>query len=94
MESAENTIIDYIDWNTDDNALFLNHRFNDEIQSHYHKIFKETTYRHGIKSHVAFLTSGTTVTDQKSYKMVFISKEAFLVSAKSVAKTLLVQSLS
>ncbi len=90
MESTEDTIIDYIDWTTEDNALFLNHRFNDEIQSHYYKIFKETTYRHGIKSHVAFLTSGTTVTDQKSYKMVFISKEAFLVSAKSVTKTLLV----
>lgn len=92
MESVENTIIDFIDWQSEDNSLLLNHRLSDEVQSYYHKIFKETTYRHGIKSHVAFLTSGTTVTDQKSYKMVFLSKNAFLISAQSVAKTLLISS--
>lgn len=92
MESVENTIIDLVDWESEDNTLFLNHRFSDEIHSFYHKIFKETAYRHGVKSHVAFLTSGTTVTDQKSYKMVFLSKQAFLNSAQSVAKTLMVTS--
>lgn len=92
MESTENTIIDYIDWDSEDNTLFLNHRMSDEIQSFYLKVFKEASYRHGIKSHVAFLTSGTTVTDPKSYKMVFLSKKAFISSAQSVAKTLLVTS--
>ncbi len=90
MESAQSTIINPIDWESEENNLFLNPRLSEDIQFFYQKIFKETLYRNGTKSHLAFLTSGTTVTDQKSYKMVFLSKNAFLVSAQSVVKNLLV----
>jgi O-succinylbenzoic acid--CoA ligase len=88
MEPTENAV----DWESEENTLFLNPRFADEIQSHYNRVFRETAYRHGLKSHLGFLTSGTTVTDQKAYKMVFISKKAFINSATSVAKTLMVTS--
>jgi o-succinylbenzoate---CoA ligase len=89
VESSQDAVAKPVAWDSEENSLFLNPRLSDEVQSHYQKIFKETCYRHGIKSHLVFLTSGTTVLDQKSYKMVFISKEAFMVSAQSVAKSLI-----
>ena len=85
MESTENAL-ESIDWTSDDNRLFLNHRMKDDLKGHYRKIFKEATYRHGLKGQLGFLTSGTTVTDPKGYKIVLLSKESFLTSAKSVNK--------
>jgi o-succinylbenzoate---CoA ligase len=85
MESTQNSLISEL-WTSEDNSIFVNDRMSDELKSHYERIFKEATYRAGIKSHLGFLTSGTTVTDNKSYKVVVISKEAFLESASAVNK--------
>jgi O-succinylbenzoic acid--CoA ligase len=90
MEQSEKPSVTPVDWKSEENALFLNDRMPDELQSHYTKIFREATYRNGIKSHVAVLTSGTSAADARGYKMVFISKEAFLVSAQSITKHLMV----
>lgn len=85
MESTQNSLTQEL-WASEDNQLFLNDRLPDEIKGHYQKIFREATYRSGLKSHLGFLTSGTTVVDAKSYKVVLISKEAFLESARTVNK--------
>jgi O-succinylbenzoic acid--CoA ligase len=94
VESPQNSGLDsseiHVDWSSEENHLFLNDRMSNEIQSHYNRVFRETCYRHSIKSHLAFLTSGTTVSDLRSYKMVFLSKQAFLVSAKAVTQHLMV----
>ncbi|MFN8791412.1 MAG: AMP-binding protein [Bdellovibrionales bacterium] len=89
LNSAENSE-ESVDWKSDENQIFLNPRLNDVLQSHYRKIFREACYRHGIKGHLGFLTSGTTVIDPRGYKLVFISKAAFLNSAQAVNKTLLI----
>lgn len=85
MESAQSPLISEL-WQSDENVLFLNDRMSDELKGHYQKIFREATYRAGIKSHLGFLTSGTTVTDSRSYKIVLLSKSAFLESAQAVNK--------
>lgn len=90
MEQSQKPSLIPVDWKSEENALFLNDRMPDDLQSHYNKIFKEACYRNGIKSHLAFLTSGTSASDPRAYKMVFISKEAFLVSAQAITKHLLV----
>ncbi len=73
-------------WKSEENQIFLNPRLPEDVQGHYRKIFKEATYRNGLKSHLGFLTSGTTVADVRSYKVVMISKSAFLDSAAAVNK--------
>ncbi len=85
MESSQNAFVNEL-WTSEENQIFLNDRLSDEIKGHYQKIFREATYRAGLKSHLGFLTSGTTVLDAKSYKIVLISKEAFLESARTVNK--------
>lgn len=98
MESASNPINpngadeESVNWESEDSQIFLNPRMPEELQSHYKKIFKETVYRHSLPKHLGFLTSGTTVVDPRSYKLVFISKRAFLDSARSVVKNMLVTS--
>lgn len=85
MESTQNSLISEL-WTSEENSIFVNDRMPDDLRGHYEKIFREGTYRAGIKSHLGFLTSGTTVTDNKSYKVVLLSKEAFLESARTVNK--------
>lgn len=79
-------------WTSPDNELFLNNRMSEELQNYYQKNFKEATYRNQITSHLGFLTSGTTVVDSRSYKIVLISKKAFLHSAESINKYFLINS--
>ncbi len=84
MESTTNAVNSKspIDWDSDESLLFLNPRMSEELQSHYHRVFTETVYRHKLEGHLGFLTSGTTVTNSRSYKMVFLSKKAFLAAAQ------------
>jgi|GEM_PF-230130 O-succinylbenzoic acid--CoA ligase len=85
MESTQNLVTQEF-WKSEENQIFLNPRLPEDAQGFYKKIFKEATYRHGLKSHLGFLTSGTTVSDVRSYKVVLISKSAFLDSAAAVNK--------
>lgn len=85
MESAQ-IIVKKEFWKSEENQIFLNPRLPEDVQGHYKKIFREAAYRHGLKSHLGFLTSGTTVADVRSYKVVVISKAAFLESAAAVNK--------
>ena len=85
MESAQIVVTQEF-WKSEENEIFLNPRLPEDVQGHYRKIFREATYRHGLKSHLGFLTSGTTVADVRSYKVVLISKAAFLESAAAVNK--------
>ncbi len=85
MESTQILITQEF-WKSEENQIFLNPRLPEDVQGHYKKIFKEATYRNGLKSHLGFLTSGTTVADVRSYKVVVISKSAFLESATAVNK--------
>lgn len=77
-------------WTSTENELFLNNRMSEELQNYYQKNFKEATYRNNITSHLGFLTSGTTVVDSRSYKIVLISKKSFLHSAESINKYFLI----
>jgi O-succinylbenzoic acid--CoA ligase len=79
-------------WTSSENELFLNNRMSEELQNYYQKNFKEATYRNKITSHLGFLTSGTTVVDSRSYKIVLISKKAFLHSAEAINKYFLISS--
>jgi len=63
---------------------------SEELQNYYQKIFKEATYRNKISAHLGFLTSGTTLVDSRSYKVVLISKKAFLESAQAINKFFLI----
>lgn len=90
MESTSNALNTPVDWDSDENTLFLNPRLSEELQGHYQRVFKETAYRHKLTSHLGFLTSGTTVKDAKSYKMVFLSKKAFLAAAKGLNSSVFV----
>ena len=89
MESAQNAISSGL-WTNDENTLFLNNRMSEELQNYYQKIFKEATYRNKISAHLGFLTSGTTLVDSRSYKVVLISKKAFLESAQAINKFFLI----
>lgn len=90
MESTQ-ILVSQEFWKSEENRIFLNPRLPEDVQGHYNKIFKEATYRNGLKSHLGFLTSGTTVSDIRSYKVVLISKSAFLESASAVNKFFLLR---
>lgn len=64
-----------IDWQSDENAIFLNPRLNSELASKAVQAFKHAT--RNLKSHVGLLTSGSS----GSAKLVLISKKAMLVAA-------------
>ncbi len=71
----------FVDWESEENSVFINPRFSTEQKDYLFQGIREATNH--LKGHVFILSSGTTASSSQDLKWVALSKKAFLAAAAS-----------
>lgn len=75
-----------IDWQNQDNFIFLNPRWPEEIRNFFDQGIQKWIQQTQSRAVIFLPTSGTTAPSLKDHKIVALDKKAILVSAQSVGK--------
>ncbi len=73
-----------LDWHSDSNVVKLNPRWPKVDYDSLHNLAQQASIDLNLKAHVWLATSGTTASSYSAIKLVALSKQAFLNSAKAV----------
>ena len=75
-----------INWKNTENHFLANPRWPAEVQNFFTTGLKKIVEDQGIQGSIFIPTSGTTATDLRNIKIVWLKKEAFLAAATAVGK--------
>ncbi|MBS1969975.1 MAG: AMP-binding protein [Bdellovibrionales bacterium] len=75
---------DVIDWQSTENSALLNPRWTEAERDALFEVAQTVSERRGLQGHLWLATSGSTSESVGYIKLVALSKQAFLASAKSV----------
>jgi o-succinylbenzoate---CoA ligase len=73
-----------INWESSENSVLLNPRWSDAETGELFEVAETVNQRRGLRGHLWIATSGSTAESVGHIKLVALSKQAFLVSARSV----------